>query len=199
MTILKKTLSIIVVALIASVPAIAQDRPTQDPRPSQQPRTGQQPGSVQDPATRGAAQTGAIDSKTNARMVRASKLIGHSLVNSNNENVGSVHDIVMDGQSGKVRYVVVTYGGFLGIGNKLFAVPYEALKYTSQPTTNVLGADRYKHQLVLDVTKEQMEGAVGFDEDNWPDFYDTQFQTDLMKRYRVQHPERYGDDTPEKR
>lgn len=124
-------------------------------------------------------QTGTIDTTTKPSMVRASTLIGHSLVNSKQESVGSVHDIVMDGKTGKVRYVVVTYGGFLGIGNKLFAVPYEALQVTTRPN------DSRKHQLVLDVTKEQMEGAVGFDEDNWPDFYDLQFQNDLMKRYRI--------------
>jgi hypothetical protein len=89
----------------------------------------------------------------------------------------------MDGNSGKTRYVVVTYGGFLGIGNKLFAVPFEALRVTTKPN------DSTKHQLVLDVTKEQMEGAVGFDEDNWPDFHDPKFHSELMQRYRVKQPE----------
>jgi sporulation protein YlmC with PRC-barrel domain len=127
--------------------------------------------------------TGAIDTKTNATMVRASTLIGHSLVNSKQESVGSIHDIVMDANNGKIRYVVVTYGGILGIGNKLFAVPYEALKCTTKPN------DPKKYQLVLDVTKEQMEGAEGFDEDNWPDFYDPKFHNELMNRYRVKHPD----------
>jgi sporulation protein YlmC with PRC-barrel domain len=112
-------------------------------------------------------------------MIRASTLIGQNLINSQNQDVGSVHDVVLDGQTGRVRYVVVTYGGFLGIGNKLFAVPYEALRWSTNP------AHDNRHQILLDVTQEQLEGAVGFDNDNWPDFHDPQFQADLNRRYRL--------------
>ena len=133
--------------------------------------------------------SGRLDGKTNTSLIRASTLIGYSLVNSRQESVGSIHDIVLDGQTGEVHYIVVTYGGLLGFGNKLFAVPYAALKYQPKPD------DGRKHQLILDVTKEQMEGAEGFDEDRWPDFYDEKFRADLKKRYRVSSDLPHGDTT----
>ena len=122
-----------------------------------------------------------IDSTSAGIGVRATKLIGMNIQNSQRENVGEIKDIVLDPVTMRIQYVAVTYGGFLGLGNKLFAVPMQAIKMMPNPDNrdNVI--------LVLDVTKEQMNGAQGFDEDHWPNFSDTKFTEDLYRRYRVEN------------
>lgn len=122
---------------------------------------------------------GAADRKTSATTIRASQLIGMDIVNSRGEDVGEVHDVVLNGQTGRVQYLAVTYGGFLGFGDKLFAVPYEAFRYQVHPH------DPNAYGFVLDVTEQQLEGAQGFDQDNWPNFADKTFTSDLDRRYRV--------------
>jgi sporulation protein YlmC with PRC-barrel domain len=122
-----------------------------------------------------------LDDKTSNATVRASKLIGTNLKNSNDESVGEIKDLVMDATSGKVRYVAVTYGGFLGLGSKLFAVPFEAFR-VRQNTSALTPGD---YMLTLDVTKEQLQGAQGFDKDHWPDFANASLTQDLDRRYNV--------------
>jgi sporulation protein YlmC with PRC-barrel domain len=129
---------------------------------------------------------GAADQKTSATTIRASQLTGMDIVNSRGQDVGEVHDVVLDGETGRLRYLAVTYGGFLGIGDKLFAVPYEAFRFQVDPDD----ADDYV--FVLDVTKQQMEGAQGFDQDNWPNFADKTFTGDLDRRYRIERRDAEG-------
>ena len=120
-----------------------------------------------------------LDSTSSGVGVRASKLIGMTIHNSQKENIGQIKDVVLDPLSTRIQYVAVSYGGFLGLGNKLFAVPMHAIKVQANPD--------HKDQiiLVMDVSKEQMNGATGFDEEHWPDFSDTNFVTALHQRYRV--------------
>jgi sporulation protein YlmC with PRC-barrel domain len=123
-----------------------------------------------------------LDEKTIGGTVRASKLIiGTNLKNSNDESVGEIKDLVMDANSGKIRYVAVTYGGFLGLGSKLFAVPFEAFR-VRQNTSALTPGD---YMLTLDVTKDQLSGAEGFDSDHWPDFANATFTQELDRRYKV--------------
>lgn len=123
-------------------------------------------------------QAGNLDPKTQGPNLRVSELMGMNIKNSQGEDVGEVEDIVLNVQTGKVNYAAVSYGGFLGIGDDLFAVPFEAFK-----VGKVRGDDEYV--LVLDVTKEQLEGAKGFDKDNWPNFADQEFARELDMRYNV--------------
>ena len=120
-----------------------------------------------------------LDSTRSGVGVRASKLIGMTIHNSQKENIGQIKDVVLDPLSTRIQYVAVSYGGFLGLGNKLFAVPMLAIK--------VQANSDHKDQviLIMDVSKEQMNGATGFDEEHWPDFADTNFVTDLHQRYGV--------------
>ena len=89
---------------------------------------------------------------------KATKFIGMQVKNPRNENVGKVSDMALDLKSGRIAYAVVSVGGFLGVGDKMVAVPIEAL-------TVEKGA---KH-LLLDVNKQQVEQAAGFSENSWPD------------------------------
>ncbi|CAD77505.1 MAG TPA: PRC-barrel domain containing protein [Rhodopirellula baltica] len=128
-----------------------------------------------------------LDAKMSHSNVRVSQLMGLNLQNSQGESVGEIKDIVLNAKTGKVRYAVVTYGGFLGMGNKLFAVPFEALKTQVDP--DEVGdddIDEDDYVMVLDVTQEQLEGQEGFDEDNWPNMADKQWAADLDKRYNVE-------------
>jgi sporulation protein YlmC with PRC-barrel domain len=124
---------------------------------------------------------GKLDDKTRGATIRASQLIGQNLKNSKGDNVGEIKDLVIDA-SGKIRYAAVTYGGFLGLGSKLFAVPFEAFQVRHDPNDRNVRND---YVLTLDVTKNQLDGAQGFDNDRWPDFADTKFTQELDRRYNV--------------
>lgn len=99
---------------------------------------------------------------TTRRTLTAATLTGDDVMNLQDETVGTVKDIMLDLDSGQIAYVVLSVGGFLGMGDRLFAIPWNAVK-----------VDGARHALVLDVNKERLENAPGFDKDNWPDFADT--------------------------
>lgn len=124
-------------------------------------------------------QAGQLDDKTMGSNIRVSQLMGMNIQNSKGEGVGEIKDIVIDANTGKVRYAAVTYGGLLGVGNKMFAVPFEAFKCRTDPD------DRDEHILVLNITEKQLDGHTGFDEDHWPNFADRKFAADLDTRYGV--------------
>src|SRR5262249_38697116 len=67
---------------------------------------------------------GKLDRRTSGETFRASQLIGANIQNDNGDSVGEVNDLVIDSNSGRIRYAAVQYGGFLGVGSKLFAVPF---------------------------------------------------------------------------
>lgn len=150
--------------------------------------TAQEP-TTQEPRSDRAAQTenrargqaaGRLDERTSGATVRASKLIGMEIQNAEGKEVGEINDLVIDASNGRLRYAAVTYGGFLGFGNKMFAVPFEAFRFQPDPE------DRNEVVLLLNVSEQQLEGAVGFDEDSWPNFGDRNFTQDLDRRYGVE-------------
>jgi len=89
---------------------------------------------------------------------RASKIIGTKVKNPKGENLGDIKDLVLDPESGQVVYGVVSFGGVLGLGDKLFAIPWKALVWT-----------RDKEYYVLDLDKDTLKKAPGFDRKHWPD------------------------------
>ena len=108
------------------------------------------------------------------RVLTASTLAGDQVQNSAGEDLGKVDEIMIDIPSGKVAYAVLSFGGFLGMGNKLFAVPWSALRL-----------DEDKKHFVLDVDKKKLENAPGFDKDKWPDMADTTWGTRIFSYYGV--------------
>jgi sporulation protein YlmC with PRC-barrel domain len=110
---------------------------------------------------------GAAGKKVNvAKSFRVSQLTGMNVKNSEGESLGSVEDIVMDVESGKIAYVALSFGGVFGVGDKLFAVPYNQMKFTH---------GKEEMYFVLNVPKDRLKAAPGFDKDNWPDFADPQW------------------------
>ena len=113
------------------------------------------------------ADAGKLDSVTRGANIRVSQLMGYNIQNSQGESVGEIKGIVMNSRTGKVSYVAVTYGGFLGMGNKLFAVPFDALKVQVDPDEVADDdIDEGDYVLVLSVIQQHLEGQQGFDEDN---------------------------------
>lgn len=92
------------------------------------------------------------------RLLTATSIIGDKIENKQGEHIGKIKDLMLDIQYGKVEYVVIEFGGFLGLGEKLFAVPFSALE-----------VNRHKKDFVLDVDKSFMEKAPGFDKNHWPE------------------------------
>jgi uncharacterized protein YrrD len=102
----------------------------------------------------------------------ADTLDGDSVVNAQGEDLGKIEDIMLDVERGRIAYAVLSYGGFLGMGDKLFAVPWSAL---------TLDADR--HCFVLNVDKQKLENAPGFDKDHWPTMADPTWAGELHTYY----------------
>jgi len=96
--------------------------------------------------------------QTMQQVSRASKIIGTDVKNPKGDNLGDVKELVLDPESGQVVYAVVSFGGVLGVGDKLFAVPWKALQWS-----------RDKEYYVLDMDKNTLKKAPGFDKKHWPD------------------------------
>lgn len=108
----------------------------------------------------------------NRRPMSASSITGDEIKNRQDETLGSVHDIMIDCGTGRVAYIVMTSGGFLGMGGKLFAVPMSALQLDTECKC-----------LRMDASKETFDAADGFDKDNWPDMADPKLEQAAHTRY----------------
>ena len=110
-----------------------------------------------------------------ADIYRASKLIGADVENPQGEKLGDIRDIVLDPATGHIRYAVLGSGGFLGLGEKYFAIPWTAL-------TSKAGE---KGDFILNVDKEKLKNAPGFDKDHWPNMADRSWAEQVYAYYGV--------------
>jgi len=106
------------------------------------------------------------------RVLAASTLEGDTVKNSAGETLGKVDEIMIDIPSGRVAYVVLSMGGILGLGDKLFAVPWSAMR-----------VDEDDKCFLLDVSKSTLESAPGFNKDHWPDMANTTWGTEVYHHY----------------
>lgn len=104
----------------------------------------------------------------------ATSLIGDDVRNANGDDLGKIEDLMINTATGKVEYAVLSFGGFLGIGDKLFAVPLEAMS-----------VDTDDECLVLNETKERLENAPGFDKDHWPNSADPKWNNEVRSYYNI--------------
>ena len=107
-------------------------------------------------------------------LMGASTVTGDTVCNADGEKLGEIKEIMLDTQTGRVAYAVLSFGGFLGLGDKLFAIPWAVLK---------LDPDRQR--FVLDVEKERLERAPGFDKSRWPMMADLTWAAEIHDYYRV--------------
>jgi sporulation protein YlmC with PRC-barrel domain len=105
-------------------------------------------------------------------LMGADTLIGDSVVNSKEEDLGDIKEIMLDMHTGQVAYAVLSFGGFLGIGEKLFAVPWGALHL-----------DTVNERFVLNVDKARLKNAPGFDPGAWPDMSDVTWAKQIHTFY----------------
>lgn len=109
-------------------------------------------------------------------LMGANTLIGEDVVSATGENLGDIKEIMLDMHSGKVAYAVLSFGGFLTIGEKLFAVPFSALRL-----------DTVQKAFVLNASREQLKNAPGFDKDDWPDMGDPTWIKAINSFYAPRH------------
>lgn len=119
------------------------------------------------------------------RVMGATTLAGDSVRNTADEDLGKIKELMVDIPSGRIAYAVLSFGGILNMGNKLFAVPW-----------SVLTLDEDEKQFILDVPKERLENAPGFDKDNWPDMADQSWASEIYDYYGA---EPYWDTTSKER
>jgi len=113
-------------------------------------------------------------------LMGANTLIGNDVYNQKDENLGDIKEIMLDMRTGRVSYAVLSFGGFLGMGEKLFAVPWSALTLDTQ-----------NKRFTLNVEKDRLESAPGFDQDSWPNMADPSWAKSIHDYYGTKP---YADD-----
>ena len=114
----------------------------------------------------------AILEKTFGLVLSGSSLKGDKVVNHEGDDLGKIEEIMIDLDHGRVAYAVLSFGGFLGLGDKLFAIPWQAFT-----------VDTANKRLVLNANKEILEKAPGFDKTSWPDMADLSWGANLYGYY----------------
>lgn len=107
-----------------------------------------------------------------SNLVRADEVIGVKVINPAKENLGKIHQIVLDKLTGQTVYLVLESGSILGLGGKLFALPWNAIRY-----------DANEEAFILNIDKEKLKKAPGFDKNNWPDFADQTWGKSIFTYY----------------
>lgn len=99
-------------------------------------------------------------------------LIGCKVYNKQNEDLGQIEDVVIDAGAGRIAYAVLSFGGFLGMGDKYFAIPWNAVHFNLS-----------ENHAILNVEKKLLEDAPGFDKDDWPNMANAKWGTTIYKHY----------------
>lgn len=110
--------------------------------------------------------------QTHPNVISTTTLIGDNVVNRTGESLGKIEELMLDLEQGRVAYAVLSFGGVLGMGEKLFAIPFEALKL-----------DATREHFTLDVDKDKMRNAPGFDKKNPPQASDRTWGAEVYKFY----------------
>lgn len=107
-----------------------------------------------------------------AIVLSASSLSSDDVYNPKGEKLGSIKDLMLNTESGKICYAVLSFGGFLSLGEKLFAVPWSALT-----------VDTENKRLIMDTDEDRLKTAPGFDADNWPNMADATWEKSVHGYY----------------
>ncbi len=105
-------------------------------------------------------------------LISADKVDGTAVYNGAGERLGDVHDVMIDKVSGRVAYAILSFGGFLGIGEKYHPLPWNALKY-----------DVERGGYVVDMTRDQLEGGPVFDDGVEPAWGDRDYEKRVHDYY----------------
>lgn len=110
--------------------------------------------------------------KMSEEVVKTVEVIGINVKNDKKENLGEIEEIILDKVNGNARYVVLSFGGFLGMADKLFALPWNAINY-----------DPIEECFMLHIDKEKLKNAPGFDKNHWPDMADRTWASTIYTYY----------------
>jgi sporulation protein YlmC with PRC-barrel domain len=99
-------------------------------------------------------------------------IVGKQIVSWAGEEIGEIKEVMIDSPNSRVTYAILSFGGFLGMGDRLFAVPWVSLSYE-------VTIDKFR----MNVNKELLKDAPGFDKDNWPDMSDPTRISEIYKYY----------------
>jgi sporulation protein YlmC with PRC-barrel domain len=105
-------------------------------------------------------------------LMGADTLLGNDVYNDKDESLGEIREFMIDMASGKIAYAVLSFGGLLGMGGKLFAVPWSALTL-----------DTANKRFTLNVPKDTLKDAPGFDKEHWPSMSDQTWAAGVHKFY----------------
>ena len=106
------------------------------------------------------------------QVLSAGTLTGDDVQNPAGEDLGKIVELTIDLDSGQVVYAVLSFGGVLGIGDKLFAIPWQALT-----------VDTARKRFILDEDKQRLKDAPGFDQDHWPNMADPEWGTRMHEYF----------------
>jgi sporulation protein YlmC with PRC-barrel domain len=113
-----------------------------------------------------------------ASVQAASSITGTKVLNPMGERLGTIEDVMLHADSGDIAYAVLSFGGFMGVGEKLFAIPWEAL---------TIDADQ---GIVVNVDRERLEQAPGFGKDDRPSTADEAWMQELHRYYGFEYAPR---------
>ena len=108
-------------------------------------------------------------------LMGANTLTGNDVFNHKFEGLGNIKEFMLNMKTGEVSYAVLSFGGILGIGEKLFAVPWAALTL-----------DTKNKRFVLKVDKDTLKDAPGFDKNNWPNMADASWTKKIHSYYGIE-------------
>jgi len=106
------------------------------------------------------------------RTLGATSLLSDKVVNLAGDSIGKLEELMIDVLTGRVAYAVLSFGGFLGFGDKLFALPWSAIT-----------VDEVNQQLIVNISKAELEAMEGFDKNHWPDLGDLEYATGVYRQW----------------
>jgi len=119
--------------------------------------------------------TGMIPAARLGQVQKASKIMGTPVKNLQEDMLGKVDNMLLDLPAGRVLAVIVSSGGFLGMGDELSAVPPAAFRYNTGRDT-----------LQLDASKDMLSSAPHFKSNQWPEFAETSYATGIYQAYKIE-------------
>jgi len=106
------------------------------------------------------------------QIISASTMVGDEVRNVEGEDLGNIEELMIDLDSGYLAYAVLSFGGFMGIADKLYAVPFDALTY-----------DFDEKVFIIDIDKQTLENAPAFDKNHWPDMSNMEWGRNIFNYY----------------
>ncbi len=109
---------------------------------------------------------------TSGHLIGAGQVQGTTVYSLNGEKLGAVEDVMLDKQSGRIAYAVLSFGGFLGLGGHYYPLPWEKLRY-----------DTARGGYLVDVDRATLEGAPSFTDDSAATWEDDAWGRDVYNHY----------------